>query len=96
MRVTETLTSNKIPACQIRLLKQSAIKALTCSRRKLTAMEAVNDTSKSERSPKETHIWATARVRQTGSGWVGGGASLHLAVMSACVCEGERQRMPAG
>lgn len=35
VHVTETLTSNKIPACQTRLQKQSAIKALTCSWRKL-------------------------------------------------------------
>lgn len=32
----------------------------------MTAIEGVNETSKSERCPKETHIWATACVRQTG------------------------------
>lgn len=59
----------------------------------MTAMEGVNETSKSERCPKETHIWATARVRQSGGV---GDARCHGVVMSACVGEGERQRTPAG
>lgn len=50
----KAMTSYKIPTCQIRLLEQSAIKAFTCSGRKLalTAMEGANEASEGERYPE--------------------------------------------
>lgn len=50
-RRTKPLTSNKNPARQIRLLKQSAITPLTCSSWKLTltVMDSANEASKCER-----------------------------------------------
>lgn len=64
--VTKPLTSNKDPACQIRLLEQSVVTPLTCCLRKLmlTVMDGANETSKCERCLQK-RICAFVGVRET-------------------------------
>lgn len=70
VRVTEALTSYKIAACQIRPLEQSAIRAPTCSWRKLTltAMGGANETSKCERCPENGRLHVCVRTCVQGGG----------------------------
>lgn len=79
--VAKLLTSYKIPACQMRLLQQSAITPLTCSSWKptLTVMDGANETSKCERRPKK-RICASVRVMETFASALTTSLGLHVGV----------------
>lgn len=90
--VTKPLTSNKNHACQVRLLRQSAITPLTCSSWKLmlTVMDGANETSKCERCPEKC-ICAFVRVRETFAKMLTTSLCLHVGVFTT-LCVHVRER----